>query len=508
MVAISFATTAFANYCSMDVVPAATLLFPFVVHDYEGGAEGLTTQIAITNVSSKAQIVRLTLWTDFSVAVTNFNIVLTGYDVVRINMRDVLDHGLVPTLDPSTGRHDAVWVDDNSNAGGTPLDWGPWSSHNSLHTPPLTVTGLPKPQSTTPLDCNPNVWISSPINYVEPIPINTLRLIEAFLKSSQTADKGYVDCEYDVVEFPAQPWFLTRDSGPVWMYVTADVVSSCNRNFPDAQATSYFSLDRANSGGVQDDNVLIGDVMWIDDANGTSHAGEAVHLESQPPENHPFPGQVPSFYFRFVDGVTTADCREPLPSAWAIRYQLEEAAGVDTTLRVFKGGSLNRTTADLFTVSGQPPNRGNITTIHPARLFASACVPYTYYAWDEHENVNEVSELSPYSLSDGVVRPIPNLLPLETQEVDIDQFFIVRQSPGSEHFGWLLFIWPGSNGGPIDPSGNPVGDWYQTWVGGKYSRGGGNSTSALTGAVIANYNCDQTQVVPKLAIQRFLPEDR
>jgi hypothetical protein len=111
--ALGLSSVAYANYCSTDVVPAATLLFPFVSYDYEGGFDGQTTQFAITNVSSEAQIVHITVWTDYSIAILDFNLTLTGYDVARMNIRDILGFGLLPTEDAATGRNDNIWDEDN-----------------------------------------------------------------------------------------------------------------------------------------------------------------------------------------------------------------------------------------------------------------------------------------------------------------------------------------------------------------------------------------------------------
>ena len=496
---LGMSSVANANYCSFDAVPAATLLFPFVAFDYEGGFDGDTTQVAITNVSSEAQIVHITVWTDYSVAILDFNLTMTGYDVTRMNIRDILALGLLPTEDAATGRKENIWVDDGSNAGGTPFDDGPWSSHNELHDPLPAGTDLPDPESTTPLDCDPADWISSPENYVDAIPPNTLSVFEGYLKASQTAAKGYLDCDDASVSFPADTWFIERDSGPVWMYITADVVAACNKDLPDAQASTYFA-DRADTDGVIDNNVLIGDTIWLNANSRFSEADQAVHLESVGPAGYPVPGQVPTFYFRYTLAFDAgSDAREPLPSAWAIRYQLMEEAGVNTWIRAFKASSLSRTVVDL--ADNDNGVWGDISSAGPDELYASACVPYTYYAWDEDENVNSVSsDEDPWSGTEDPIRPVPNLLPLETQEVDISQFFIVRADPDDEFFGWLLFVWPGSNNADV----NDV-DWYQTWVGAKYS-GFGNYTAALTGAVMANYNCDQTQVLPDLGLM-YVPSE-
>lgn len=494
LVVIAIPGVASANYCSLDEVPAATLLFPFVAFDYEGGFNGQTTQIAITNVSSEAQIVHITLWSDYSIAILDFNVILTGYDLVRMNLRDILAFGLLPTEDAATHRKENIWVDDDSNAGGTPFDDGPWSSNNALHDPPVVINNLPDPESTTPLDCDPDDWISSPVNYVDPIPPGQLAVFEGYLKASQTAARSYLNCDDEEEVFPAQTWFLSRDSGPVWMYVTADVVASCNKDLPDGQASTYFALDRASTGGVLDENVLIGDAIWMDTERRFSEADEAVHLESLGPASDI------TFYTRYTLAFDAfADGREPLPTAWAIRYQVFQDYGIDTWIRVFKGSTLNRSVVDLAN-SDIGPNWGAISGAGPANLYASACVPYTYYAWDEDENVNSVtSSEDPWSGTEDPVRPVPNLMPLETQEVQIDQFFIVREDLDDEFFGWLLFVWPGSNGAPVGNTAADLDDLYQTWVGARYT-GFGFFSAALSGAVMANYNCDQSQVLPQLGL--------
>ena len=86
----------YANVCAFDAVPAATLLYPFVVYNYEQGAAGYDTLFSVTNVSSEAQIVHFTVWTDFSVAILDFNVILTGYDVQNISIRDILQTGQLP----------------------------------------------------------------------------------------------------------------------------------------------------------------------------------------------------------------------------------------------------------------------------------------------------------------------------------------------------------------------------------------------------------------------------
>ncbi len=300
LLVLGFAGAAEANYCSFDVAPSATLLFPFVAYDYEGGYDGLTTLISITNVSSEAQVIHIEFWTDLSVPIFDFNIVLTGYDVIRMNMRDILGFGLIPTSDTATDQRNTVWqqlVDATapyygSNAGGEPFDDGPYSNHNALLPTTVNFTNLPDPQpaGTYPLlgldmRCNPYPisgrpgYIASPINYVDPVPQSVLDYFEGFFKASQTAAKSYVDCAGAPYDFPADPWFVSRDDGPVWFYITADVIRACNKDNA-LSSTTYFNVDRANSEGALDNNVLVGDVIWLDSKNRFSEADHAIHLES------------------------------------------------------------------------------------------------------------------------------------------------------------------------------------------------------------------------------------
>ena len=219
VLALGLSSVAYANYCSTDAVPAATLLFPFVAYDYDGGTEGQTTQFAITNVSSDAQIVHITVWTDYSVAILDFNLTLTGYDVARMNIRDILGGGYLPTEDPDgTGgmvRNDNIWWDGTglTNAGGTPFDDGPYSTHNELHNTTVSIANLTDPQSTNGLDCMPwngtTGWISSPVNYVTPIDGDTLDLFQGYLEASQGGANGnWQNCDSTSGSVTFGTWFV------------------------------------------------------------------------------------------------------------------------------------------------------------------------------------------------------------------------------------------------------------------------------------------------------------
>src|SRR5688572_8058632 len=80
-------TTNNDDSCDISVAPAATLLLPYFEVDINAPATTATqTLFTITNVSEYPQIAHLTVWTDLTVPVLDFNIFLTGYDVQSINL--------------------------------------------------------------------------------------------------------------------------------------------------------------------------------------------------------------------------------------------------------------------------------------------------------------------------------------------------------------------------------------------------------------------------------------
>jgi hypothetical protein len=342
------------------------------------------------------------------------------------------------------------------------------------------------------------------VNYRAPlgtIPKGTLDVFQGYLQTSQTVMTGYANCGWTApVVFPSGTWFTNQWERPTWMYITADVVNSCNKDLPDGQAAQYFST-AVGSRGVKVANVLMGDVLWVNSNDNFSEADNAVHLEANPAiASTPIvaTGKMSTFYHNLHGGIAgTQDYREPLPSAWGFRTWMAESANAFTWIRAWRGSMYNPVISDLAEdyAAGVPTA---ISDESPAALYSNSCVPYTYYAWDEDENVNSVGPgfVPPWSggPSDTPI-PVPNLFPLETQEVPINEFFVVEDLDGNS-FGWMMVIWGASNGYTTDV--------YQSWMGVKYTYFGQYS-SGLSGAVLANYNCDATQVLPVLGIGMYSP---
>src|ERR1700712_3216344 len=93
--ALVLGSPARAVICTIDAVPAATLLLPYFEVDLKN-PNGLTTLFSVNNASATAVLAHVTVWSDLSVPVLDFNIYLTGYDVQTINLRDILVNGVLP----------------------------------------------------------------------------------------------------------------------------------------------------------------------------------------------------------------------------------------------------------------------------------------------------------------------------------------------------------------------------------------------------------------------------
>ena len=475
-VVLGLSSVVYANVCAFDAVPAATLLFPFVQYDYVNDGAGGTTLFSITNVSSEAQVVHVTLWTDYSVAILDFNILLTGYDVQTLNIRDILQDGVLPV----TGGND-------SNVGDEPNSDGPVSETNTLNG--AWIDGLlADPESTAVLTCD----VGDPQDYDDGIDAPILAFFEAWLMKSQAAGaRDYSTCTADASSIVGT-WWLDDDFNAnrmTWMYITADIVTECNLAFPNDLTGQYFQYLMGN------DNVLIGDVIYLDPVGGFSEAVNAVHLEADMDlasvasplwdlDNGVPSGYPISFYSRYAHGLVQPgswDYREPLGTAWGFRYFTDADQSAYTYIRAWKGGSWYRNIVDLELDSYDQ----NVST-----FTAHNCLAYTYYAWDEEENVTSVTD-NPWSFPGGG-NEVPNLLPLETQEVNVDEFTL------PDNFGWMLFVWPASNFDGI-PGADADPDFYQTWMGVKY-QAFGQYSAAIDGALMANYNCFEGQVLPNLGI--------
>src|ERR1044072_8912683 len=82
LAALALVVPASAEICTIDDVPAATLLLPyFEVSLDQPAGWGKHTLFSINNASNVAAVAHVTLWTDQSIPTLDFDVYLTGYDV-------------------------------------------------------------------------------------------------------------------------------------------------------------------------------------------------------------------------------------------------------------------------------------------------------------------------------------------------------------------------------------------------------------------------------------------
>src|SRR5258708_13301641 len=89
--AIALAAPMSAVICTIDAVPAATLLLPYFEVDLNN-PNGLTTLFSVNNASATAVLVHVVLWSDLSVPVLDFHIYLPRHDLHPVNLPPTILH--------------------------------------------------------------------------------------------------------------------------------------------------------------------------------------------------------------------------------------------------------------------------------------------------------------------------------------------------------------------------------------------------------------------------------
>src|SRR5688572_18776737 len=235
---------AVAEIGTIDDVPAATLLLPYFEVDLNS-TNGITTLFSINNASAAAALAHVTVWTDLSVPVLDFDVYLTGYDVQTINMRDILN-GILPRTadfdsDPDADGAGAAGISNNGPDTGTVLG------------NPQDVAFPAIPAGTGP--CGG--------------PYGTLSnaFVTGHLQPALTGgDSTISDCVG-----------VNYGDNIARGYVTVDTVTVCNLDFPSSPG--YFT-------GVADfRNILWGDYFYVDPTGNFAQGETLVHIEACIPGN-------------------------------------------------------------------------------------------------------------------------------------------------------------------------------------------------------------------------------
>ena len=288
------ATTRNDDSCDIGTAPAATLLLPYFEVDIASPiATAQTTLWTITNTSAIPQIAHVTVWSDWSYTVLDFNIFLTGYDVQAINMYDIIQRGVIA---PERGTS-------NANTPGT----------RSLS----NLTGNPNFLSSAASNCSA---ASLPVQ----VPTNILPDVQS----------GLTNGTYSLCGSSRIGGTHTNAIG----YVTVDVAATCSFTLPTE--STYYQTE------ILFDNVFIGDYQQVNPNAATGNYAQGnpmVHIRavpeggavgSNPGTNLPY-----TFYDRYTPtGADRIDRRQPLPSVFAARYIQGGTSGFLTDFKLWREG--------------------------------------------------------------------------------------------------------------------------------------------------------------------------
>jgi hypothetical protein len=518
---LAVAGTGYAVTCAQDNVPAATLLVPYF---RVGGAglsgvsadipdtSGADTIVSVTNVSSQNIFIHVTVWNKYSAPVFDFNIPLTGYDVVFWSMRSILNghlnvNGLTQKKYATTS---TTWQD----------PCGGW--FNAVAGPNYGVpTGA---YNTTIYDrfsaIDPNDRAAA-ISFYNDSAFQAGSQVRQYIWSS-------LDESGDISNWAtpgvAGAFVLDKDNyvcdsnkdqayagiaGDFSGYVTIDVVNNCSLHNPNEPL--YYENDVIATRGwgtAPGANVLIGDVIYKDlkagdvIANASSvNVMSAVALEFDARLDWNYSKTFYGRYFDSLDAINAGfaaaysfpgDGREPLGQEYGFRFMQTGPVGTPSTLGTWISVYRSDTYAAVSTIPQANVNlcpwwdylRGGAKTTS-ASGFTNPVHGITFAYWDNDEGQLQTGGGQP-SQPGGPSSP-GTYIYLEAQRLVV--------TPGATVVGatflggWVDLLLPGN----IDE---------QAWVSVQHSGVGSNLLSGGHAAALMN---DQFICVPAPASTWTVP---
>lgn len=325
-------TTNNDDTCDIGTAPAATLLLPY----FRVNTTDINTIFTIVNTSSDAAIAHITVWTDWSFPVLDFNVYLTGYDVQGLSMRDIVFNGTIaPTATPGV----AGTTDTGSTTSGVGL-----SPYGDLANQPITVNvNFAGDAGSAAIGCTnlPGSIGPTLTTAIQGALINGTYVIPGIVESCTAAQRVGSTGGTD----PLHP------AGVAVGYVTIDVANKCSLRLPTD--TTYFVTD------ILFDNWLTGDYETFDASAASNYAGGTplVHIRAIP-EGGPagfLPAGVEAatnlpftFYSRYQTATAleprtaVIDRRQPLPAQFAARFT--QGGGLSTNFNIWREGVTANTT--------------------------------------------------------------------------------------------------------------------------------------------------------------------
>ena len=391
---------AFAELCTIDAVPAATLLLPYFAVDL--GADpgtGVDTLFSINNASAAPTIAHVSIWTDWTQPVLDFDVFLTGYDVQSVSLYNVLVNGNLPvTADEQSDGDDTISPSGDGSglvAGQTiPPDWD-----GSFDGSGVAVAGVADCIDIFPFFINPL--------------LTGQRLADIQAKLTGQAIDGAC--------FGADHGDNTARG-----YITIDNANACSLIFPNDPG--YFS-DGVDPGVASNANQLWGDWFIVDQTNNFAQGDNLVSIEAEDGFDGGASGY--TYYARYSQFDGTVDEREPLGTTWGARY-LNGGAFDQTSLTVWRDPTINDIDENGFTC-GAPGALGTGPAWHPMN-------ETQVIAFNESESFQQICQPTtgpggpPISPPDVPPEDDPVCFPLETQNVNFGDDPL---GPLTYNFGWV-----------------------------------------------------------------------
>ncbi len=423
----------FAEMCTIDAVPAATLLVPYFATDISDGdgdgaadCTGIDTIFSINNASAAPALAHVTLWTDWTWPSLDFDVFLTGYDIQSVSLCNVIGNGSLPvTADEQNDGDDTI----------SPHGSGSW--------------------------LNPD-WDGSFPNCAGVFPFPDPIVTGGLLDRVQNAHAGYGipqlggDCTGQGLNGAGSCSGGSCPAGTIARgYVTIDNVSECSTVFPNEP--DYF--EDGGLGIANDINQLWGEVFQIDPVNDFAQGDNLVHIEADPNFNDQSTPSGYTYYGRYVtNNPGGGDNREPLGTTWAARTF---NFGVGTQFTVWRDSTDDQVNNNDGWDCGLCDGFGIGPDWCPMNETQVVC-------FDEAEHAIELC----FIFGGGVISPPddpsdPTCFPLETQMV---QYGADPMDPGAGfEFGWC-FLNLNHTCTTCSPGGfGPNGDIAQSWVGVNHS---------------------------------------
>src|SRR5262249_9804798 len=258
---IAIASSASAITCTIDTRPAATLLIPYfqATFNADGSIDGTSptavdTIVTIGNASDAPMIAHVSVWSDRSELVLDFNIGLTGFDIQSMRMSSILEGFL-----PQTGYLTSSGLKDGCERNTSASIYPDLSAGGFLRVGNLAATaGGPIP---SPANNNDNTLAT--MLYANG-PFNSSFLFQVLDSLDVTPDSNTCGGGPDGVI-----------QNPIHGYLTIDHVNYCTLANPNDP--TYYTLD-----AIGMENNLWGDYIYTS-ASGISTTGyAAVAIEAEP----------------------------------------------------------------------------------------------------------------------------------------------------------------------------------------------------------------------------------